>query len=104
MTSSGVTEPLVTRATVADGFAEVAAEFERNFAERGELGASLNVRANGETVLDLWGGTTASRDTVNLVPSRPGVQPAHRRGPDRSARAGCRSPGGATFRARDRLT
>ncbi len=46
----------------ADGFREVAAEFARNFSERDELGAAINVRINGETVVDLWGGTTASRD------------------------------------------
>lgn len=48
--------------SLADGFAEVAAEFEKNFSDRGELGASLNVRVDGETVLDLWGGSTSSRD------------------------------------------
>ena len=39
-----------------DRFAEVAEEFERNFAERGELGASVAVTVGGETVVDLWGG------------------------------------------------
>jgi CubicO group peptidase (beta-lactamase class C family) len=37
-------------------FAEVAEEFERNFAERGELGASVAISVGGETVVDLWGG------------------------------------------------
>jgi CubicO group peptidase (beta-lactamase class C family) len=37
-------------------FAEVGDEFRRNFAERGELGASVAVRVAGETVVDLWGG------------------------------------------------
>lgn len=37
-------------------FAEVGEEFRRNFAERGELGASVAVRVAGETVVDLWGG------------------------------------------------
>src|SRR4029450_8498694 len=37
-------------------FAGVAREFERNFAERGELGASVAVTVGGETVVDLWGG------------------------------------------------
>jgi CubicO group peptidase (beta-lactamase class C family) len=37
-------------------FAEVGDEFRRNFAERGELGASVAVRLGGETVVDLWGG------------------------------------------------
>jgi CubicO group peptidase (beta-lactamase class C family) len=37
-------------------FAEVREEFERSFAERGELGASVCVTVDGETVVDLWGG------------------------------------------------
>jgi CubicO group peptidase (beta-lactamase class C family) len=37
-------------------FAGVAEEFERNLAERGELGASVAVTVGGETVVDLWGG------------------------------------------------
>ena len=41
-----------------DRFAEVREEFERNFAERGELGASVAVTVDGETVVDLWGGYT----------------------------------------------
>jgi CubicO group peptidase (beta-lactamase class C family) len=39
-----------------DRFGEVAAELERNFAERGEVGASVAVTVDGETVVDLWGG------------------------------------------------
>jgi CubicO group peptidase (beta-lactamase class C family) len=39
-------------------FAGVAEEFERNFAERGELGASVAVTVGGETVVDMWGGHT----------------------------------------------
>ncbi|HZA86114.1 MAG TPA: serine hydrolase domain-containing protein, partial [Acidimicrobiales bacterium] len=39
-----------------DRFTGVADEFERNFAERGELGASVAVTVGGETVVDLWGG------------------------------------------------
>jgi CubicO group peptidase (beta-lactamase class C family) len=39
-----------------EGFAEVGDEFRRNFAERGELGASLTVKSGGKTVVDLWGG------------------------------------------------
>ncbi|HET6908097.1 MAG TPA: serine hydrolase domain-containing protein [Mycobacteriales bacterium] len=31
-------------------------EFARNFAERGELGASLHITLDGEAVVDLWGG------------------------------------------------
>ncbi|MFT5181916.1 MAG: hypothetical protein ACI8S3_001802, partial [Alphaproteobacteria bacterium] len=39
-----------------EGFAEVRAEFERNFAERGEVGAAVCVYKGGEKVVDLWGG------------------------------------------------
>jgi CubicO group peptidase (beta-lactamase class C family) len=39
-------------------FAEVAEEFGRNLAERGDLGASVAVTVGGETVVDLWGGWT----------------------------------------------
>lgn len=49
---SGATHP---------GFAPVRAAFERNFAERGEVGASLCVTVDGETVVDLWGGHVAGR-------------------------------------------
>jgi CubicO group peptidase (beta-lactamase class C family) len=37
-------------------FAQVGEEFRRNFAERGELGASVAVTLGGQTVVDLWGG------------------------------------------------
>jgi len=42
-------------------FQLVAEEFERNFRERGELGASVCLVYEGETVVDLWGGF-ADRD------------------------------------------
>jgi len=55
-------------------FQEVCAEFERNFAERGEIGAAVCVILDGDTVVDLWGGTTDrhrqrpwERDTIGLV-------------------------------------
>ena len=38
-------------------YTAVKEEFVRNFAERGELGASLHVAVDGEAVVDLWGGT-----------------------------------------------
>jgi CubicO group peptidase (beta-lactamase class C family)/hypothetical membrane protein len=41
---------------VASGFEEVRAEFERNFAERGEIGAAVAAYWRGEKVVDLWGG------------------------------------------------
>jgi CubicO group peptidase (beta-lactamase class C family) len=37
-------------------FARVGEELERSFAERGEVGASVAVTLDGETVVDLWGG------------------------------------------------
>lgn len=43
-------------------FAELQEEFERNFAERGESGASVCLSVNGETMVDLWGGV-ADRET-----------------------------------------
>jgi CubicO group peptidase (beta-lactamase class C family) len=43
---------------VAAGFEPVRDEFERNFAERGEVGAACCVYRDGEPVVDLWGGTT----------------------------------------------
>ncbi|WP_163509273.1 serine hydrolase domain-containing protein [Fodinicola acaciae] len=42
--------------TCDPAFAEVREEFERNFAERGEAGASVHVTVEGETVVDLAGG------------------------------------------------
>src|SRR2546423_4253965 len=55
-------------------FAQVREEFERNFAERGEVGASVCVIVDGETVVDLWGGTADpatgrpwERDTVGHI-------------------------------------
>ncbi|MEM0986884.1 MAG: serine hydrolase domain-containing protein [Pseudomonadota bacterium] len=38
-------------------FEPLKAEFERNFTERGEVGASVALSVNGETLVDLWGGT-----------------------------------------------
>lgn len=56
------------------GFERVAEAFERNFADRGEVGASVSVTLGGETVVDLWGGqadpqkqTPWTRDTVSVV-------------------------------------
>jgi CubicO group peptidase (beta-lactamase class C family) len=42
--------------TCSSSFRLVREEFERNFAERKELGASVCVTLAGETVVDLWGG------------------------------------------------
>ncbi|WP_242343520.1 serine hydrolase domain-containing protein [Anaeromyxobacter terrae] len=41
---------------VAPGFEEVRVEFERNFVERGEIGAAVSAYWRGEKVVDLWGG------------------------------------------------
>jgi CubicO group peptidase (beta-lactamase class C family) len=55
-------------------FAVVREEFERNLAERGEVGASVCVTVDGETVADLWGGMADpaagrswERDTIGVV-------------------------------------
>ena len=47
---------MTTNGTCEPQFAEVREEFERNLAERGEVGASVCVTVDGETVVDLWGG------------------------------------------------
>ena len=41
---------------VAAGFEEVRCEFERNFVERGEIGAAVAAFWHGDKVVDLWGG------------------------------------------------
>jgi len=41
---------------VAPGFEDVRAEFARNFAERGEIGAAVAAYWRGAKVVDLWGG------------------------------------------------
>jgi CubicO group peptidase (beta-lactamase class C family) len=57
-------------------FESVREEFTRNFAERGELGASVCITLDGETVVDLWGGTADpetgapwTEDTIAVVAS-----------------------------------
>jgi CubicO group peptidase (beta-lactamase class C family) len=61
---------------VAEGFEEVRREFERNFAERGEIGAAVAAYWRGEKVVDLWGGRRSpnggkpwNEDTMVLVNS-----------------------------------
>jgi CubicO group peptidase (beta-lactamase class C family) len=46
---------------VAPGFEAVRFEFERNFAERGEIGAAVSAYWRGSKVVDLWGGRRAPR-------------------------------------------
>lgn len=55
-------------------FEKVAQEFERNFRERGEVGASVCLTIEGEKVVDLWGGiarvqdgTPWKEDTISIV-------------------------------------
>lgn len=43
--------------TSSSAFAAVPREFERNFAERADVGASLAIVQDGELVVDLWGGS-----------------------------------------------
>ncbi|HYU86393.1 MAG TPA: serine hydrolase domain-containing protein [Kribbellaceae bacterium] len=50
--------------TCADGFGAVRDEFERNFAERGELGAAVHATVDGEAVVDLWAGEGWTEDTL----------------------------------------
>ena len=61
---------------VAPGFEEVRTEFERNFSERGEIGAAVAAYWRGEQVVDLWGGRRTptgqepwNEDTLVLVHS-----------------------------------
>jgi CubicO group peptidase (beta-lactamase class C family) len=65
MSIDGVCEPR---------FRGVFEEFERNFRERGEVGASVCITLDGATVVDLWGGVAErasgrpwQRDTIGLV-------------------------------------
>jgi CubicO group peptidase (beta-lactamase class C family) len=48
---------------VADGWQPVRQAFEANFAERGEVGASVCIIHDGVTVVDLWGGTVDREGT-----------------------------------------
>jgi CubicO group peptidase (beta-lactamase class C family) len=70
----GRRQAAITAGWVAAGFEPVADEFERNFAERGEVGAAFAVVVDGEPVVDLWGGVADQsterpwrRDTLQLV-------------------------------------
>lgn len=50
--------------TCAPGFEGVREEFERNFAERGELGAAVAATVDGDFVVDLWGGDAKKPDNT----------------------------------------
>ena len=45
-------------------FRGVLEEFERNFTERGEVGASACLTLGGHTVVDLWGGLARPAERV----------------------------------------
>ena len=49
-------QAMLVRGMVAPGFEEVRTEFERNFVERGEIGAAVAAYWRGAKVVDLWGG------------------------------------------------
>jgi CubicO group peptidase (beta-lactamase class C family) len=68
--------PIQVGGRVAPGFEEVQREFERNFVERGEIGAAVSAYWRGEKVVDLWGGRRRpqgdalwNEDTMVLVNS-----------------------------------
>ena len=56
-------EPAHVCGQVAPGFECVRDAFATNFAERGEVGASVCAQVGGETVVDLWGGVS-DRDSA----------------------------------------
>ena len=65
---------MTAQGTAAPRFAAVREEFERNLSDRGEVGASVCVTVDGETVVDLWGGVADpetqapwNEDTLVLV-------------------------------------
>lgn len=75
MTSFAADTPMgPVSGSIHDDFASVADAFVANFAERGEIGATLSLTVEGETVVDLWGGaqdhdgtTPWNEDTVSIV-------------------------------------
>lgn len=71
-----VLAPPTVHGSCAPGFERVREEFERNFAERDELGGSVCVFVDGEPVVDLWGGLADANtgapwesETVNVIQS-----------------------------------
>jgi CubicO group peptidase (beta-lactamase class C family) len=53
---------------VADGFEPVRTAFEANFVQRGDVGAAVHVIVDGETVVDLWGGSVDAANTQPWTP------------------------------------
>ena len=68
---------------VAPGFEEVRAEFERNFTERGEIGAAVAAYWRGEKVVDLWGGRRDARRRRAMERGHDGHRHVHDQGPRR---------------------
>ena len=73
---SVVSAPGAVHGECADGFGSVREEFERNFADRGEVGAAVAVYLDGEPIVDLWGGVARqhenkawTRDTTTVLQS-----------------------------------
>jgi CubicO group peptidase (beta-lactamase class C family) len=54
--STQTMQHVVAHGEVASGFEHVRVEFERNFSDRGEVGAAVAAYWRGEKVVDLWGG------------------------------------------------
>jgi CubicO group peptidase (beta-lactamase class C family) len=78
MTSHTQVHKSITNGTISGfydpRFEAVAREFEQNFLERGEVGASVCVTLEGERVVDLWGGIARTatnapwnEDTIGVV-------------------------------------
>lgn len=64
----------VVKGTCDPKFAALRSEFERNFEDRGEVGASVCLSVHGETLVDLWGGVADAEagvdwteDTTSIV-------------------------------------
>ena len=71
---NGVSTGFEVQGFVSSGFEAVRDEFERSFAERGEVGAAFAAVRRGEVVADLWGGVADAKtgrpwrdDTLQLV-------------------------------------
>src|SRR5690349_21238887 len=59
------TAPVLVEGICHPDFAAVQQEFERNFRERGEVGAAVCVYRDGKPVVDLWGG---HKDLARTLP------------------------------------
>ncbi|ALC25224.1 EstA family serine hydrolase [Streptomyces pristinaespiralis] len=61
---SSTERPIRIEGHCDERFSAVRAAFERNFTERGELGAAVTVLVGGDKVVDLWGGWADDARTV----------------------------------------